>query len=54
MDGVKMFFYDADSIQQEFGKYGLLEITEIVELHKDAENKPPFKFLMVNCQKEPT
>ena len=52
MEGVKMFFYDSDSIEQEFGKYGLMELSEIVEPHKNAENKPPFKFLMVKCQKE--
>ncbi|MGG4492072.1 class I SAM-dependent methyltransferase [Metabacillus idriensis] len=52
MDGVKMFFYDSDSIKQEFGKYGLIEFSEIVEPHKNMENKPPFKFIMVKCQKE--
>jgi len=51
MEGVKMFFYDAESIKQEFGKYGLIEFSEIVEPHKNMENKPPFKFLMVKCQK---
>ncbi|MZQ81442.1 methyltransferase domain-containing protein [Paenibacillus sp. 5J-6] len=49
--GVKMFFYDADSITQEFGKYGLIETSEIVEPHKNVENKPPFTFLMVKCKK---
>ncbi|WP_313894115.1 class I SAM-dependent methyltransferase [Psychrobacillus sp.] len=52
MEGVKMFFYDYDSIKQEFGKYGLVEVSEIVEPHKNAENKPPFKFTVVKCQKE--
>ncbi|MBG9447333.1 class I SAM-dependent methyltransferase [Cytobacillus firmus] len=52
MDGVKMFFYDSDSIKQEFGQYGLIEISEIVEPHKDNETKPPFKFTMVKCQKK--
>jgi SAM-dependent methyltransferase len=52
MDGVKMFFYDSDSIKQEFGNYGLIESSDIVEPHKNAENKPPFKFIMVKCQKE--
>ncbi|CAH0197176.1 hypothetical protein SRABI80_01742 [Peribacillus frigoritolerans] len=46
-----MFFYDSDSIKQEFGNYGLVEFSEVVEPHKNAENKPPFKFLMVKCQK---
>ncbi|WHY64997.1 class I SAM-dependent methyltransferase [Neobacillus sp. SuZ13] len=50
-EGIKMFFYDADSIKQEFGKYGLIEYSEIIEPHKNMENKPPFKFLMVKCQK---
>jgi SAM-dependent methyltransferase len=49
--GVKMFFYDVDSITQEFGKYGLIESSEIVEPHKNMENKPPFKFLMIKCKK---
>ncbi|WP_042458991.1 class I SAM-dependent methyltransferase [Neobacillus dielmonensis] len=49
--GVKMFFYDTDSINQEFGDYGLTEITEIVEPHKDHDDKPPFTFLMVTCHK---
>ncbi|MEH6938462.1 class I SAM-dependent methyltransferase [Bacillus sp. JJ664] len=51
MEGIKMFFYDADSIKQEFGKYGLIEFSEILEPHKNMENKPPFKFMMVKCQK---
>ena len=51
MEGVKMFFYDSDSINQEFGEYGLIEISEIVEPHKNAEDKPPFKFIMIKCQK---
>ena len=52
MEGLRMFFYDSDSIKQEFGNYGLSEFSDIVEPHKNAENKPPFKFLMVKCQKE--
>lgn len=52
MDGVKMFFYDANSIEQEFGEYGLIEHSEIIEPHKNMDSKPPFKFLMVKCQKK--
>jgi SAM-dependent methyltransferase len=51
MEGMKMFFYDSNSIKQEFGNYGLIEFSEIVEPHKNMENKPPFKFIMVKCQK---
>ena len=52
MEGVKLFFYDSDSIEEEFGEYGLIEFSEILEPHKEAENKPPLKFLMVKCQKK--
>lgn len=40
--GVKMFFYDVESIHAEFDKAGLYEITEI------AENYP---FYLVKCKK---
>jgi SAM-dependent methyltransferase len=52
MEGIKMFFYDTDSIKDDFGNYGLIEVSEIVEPHKDNPNKPPFKFIMVKCQKQ--
>lgn len=50
-EGMKMFFYDSDSIKQEFCNYGLIDVSEITEPHKNAENKPPFKFSFVKCQK---
>lgn len=49
--GVKMFFYDSDSIKREFGKYGLIEISEINESNKNMENKPPLNFIIVKCKK---
>lgn len=52
MEGVKIFFYDSDSIKQEFKKYGLLEFSEIDELHKNMKNKPPFKFTIIKCKKD--
>ncbi|MGG0716480.1 class I SAM-dependent methyltransferase [Robertmurraya massiliosenegalensis] len=51
MEGVKMFFYDVDSIKEEFEKYGRIEVSNVVEPHKNNENKPPFTFLMIKCQK---
>ncbi len=41
--GVHMFFYDRDSIQEEFGKAGLLEIAEV------KENYP---FYLITCTKQ--
>ncbi|WP_169081304.1 class I SAM-dependent methyltransferase [Paenibacillus sp. PL91] len=52
MEGVKMFFYDSDSIKQEFEKYGLVEFSEIDEPSKNMKNKPPVKFITVKCKKE--
>lgn len=40
--GVKMFFYDDESIHSEFDQYGLLEVTEI------NENYP---FYLIKCKK---
>lgn len=40
--GVNMFFYDAETIQAEFGNFGLFEITEV------SENYP---FYLIKCQK---
>jgi SAM-dependent methyltransferase len=41
-DGVKMFFYDRESIKTEFEKAGLFEITEI------SESQP---FFLIKCRK---
>lgn len=40
--GVQLFFYDRETIQEEFGKYGLFEVTEV------NENYP---FYLIKCQK---
>jgi hypothetical protein len=37
-----MFFYDRESIREEFGKAGLFEITEV------SEN---FPFFLIKCRK---
>ena len=41
--GVKMFFYDLETIKEEFGKFGLFDITEV------DENYP---FYLIKCQKK--
>ncbi|MDA6072762.1 class I SAM-dependent methyltransferase [Flavobacterium sp. AC] len=41
-DGVKMFFYDKESVREEFGKFGLFEIMELDE---------SFPFFMIKCKK---
>ncbi|WP_144510062.1 bifunctional 2-polyprenyl-6-hydroxyphenol methylase/3-demethylubiquinol 3-O-methyltransferase UbiG [Bacillus sp. FJAT-22090] len=51
MEDVKMFFYDSDSIKQEFEEYGLVEFFEIDEPNKNMKNKPSINFIMVKCKK---
>jgi SAM-dependent methyltransferase len=41
-DGVKIFFYDRESILAEFGKAGLFEVVDVVE---------NFPFFMIKCRK---
>lgn len=43
--GVKIFFYDSETITEEFGKSGLIEITEV------TENYP---FHLIKCKKNST
>lgn len=51
-DGMPMFFYDLDSINNEFGNYGLTEIIEIKEPHKSMPNKEPFNYYFIRCVKK--
>lgn len=41
-DGVKMFFYDRESINEEFNNFGLFEIIEVTESHP---------FFLIKCRK---
>jgi SAM-dependent methyltransferase len=41
--GVKIFFYDRETIEEEFGNTGLFEVTEV------TENYP---FYLIKCKKE--
>lgn len=52
MEGLKMFFYDDNSVKQEFGDYGLIEISEINEPHKKSKNDSLMKFIVIKCKKE--
>lgn len=52
MPGVRIFFYDAESVRREFGAYGLLDFTEIVEPNNHAKDAPPLEFLMIRCRKD--
>lgn len=49
--GLNVFFYDSESVMQEFKEYGLVEFEEIEEPIKHLENEPPLKLIFVKCRK---
>ncbi|KJB86447.1 methyltransferase [Paenibacillus sp. E194] len=51
MEGVKMFFYDSNSVSREFEKYGLIEFSEIDEPNKNMKDKPTMNFVIITCKK---
>ena len=46
--GVKLFFYNARSIEKEFGNYGLIDFTDLDEVN---ENSASINVFMIKCQK---
>jgi len=51
MKGAKLFFYDTESINKEFEKYGLVDFSEIDEPIKYDNNYPPMRFTLIKCKK---
>lgn len=50
--GLNLYFYDLDSIQLDFGNYGLLSANEISEPVNNSGDKPSQKFWYIVCRKE--
>jgi len=50
-NGLDVFFYDTETIVKKFGRFGLVEYTEIEEPVKHMPNEEPMKFWMVVCRK---
>lgn len=49
--GVELFFYDSDAVENEFGRYGLIEAKEIDEPAKNIGNRSSQKFWLITCRK---
>jgi SAM-dependent methyltransferase len=49
--GLRVYFYDLESANDEFKNFGLFELDEIDEPVKHMENEPPIKCIMVKCKK---
>ena len=50
--GVQLFFYDAAAVEEEFGRYGLIEAEEIAEPARNTGNRPSQKFWFITCKKQ--
>lgn len=50
-NGLKVFFYDSDSIEKEFSDYGLINYKDIDEPIKFLEGEEPLKMLQIVCKK---
>lgn len=51
MEGVRVFFYDTESVEREFRNYGLTGITVIDEPIKHMPEEPAMRFIMIKCRK---
>lgn len=49
--GVKLFYYDHESVDREFEQYGLIEAKEINE-PANTESRPSQKFWQITCRKK--
>jgi SAM-dependent methyltransferase len=49
--GVTLYFYDSESIQADFGNYGLVDAREISEPTKNLGDKPIQRFWYIVCKK---
>lgn len=47
-DNVNLYFYDKDTIQEEFGEFGLIEAVKIDE---GANGRPSTKFWKIVCKR---
>jgi len=51
-NGLEVFFYDEQSVKQEFNSFGLISFEEIDEPIKHMENEPPLKCFIIKCQRK--
>jgi SAM-dependent methyltransferase len=52
--GLTLYFYDSDSIQSDFGNYGLMNAEIMNEPKVSKKDKPPQRFWFIVCKKENT
>jgi SAM-dependent methyltransferase len=50
-DGVRLFFYDLESVKSEFGNYGLIEAREITQPPSNKAHEIIQRFWYITCKK---
>ena len=50
--GLKVFFYDSESVLKEFSAFGMTECRDIEEPVKFMKNQDPLKLKFVICRKQ--
>jgi hypothetical protein len=50
--GLKVFFYDNDSVLKEFSSFGMVECRDIEEPVKFMVGEEPLKVMLVICKKQ--
>jgi SAM-dependent methyltransferase len=50
-DGVRLFFYDLESVKSEFGNYGLIEAREITQPPNNKAHEIIQRFWYITCKK---
>jgi SAM-dependent methyltransferase len=50
--GLKVFFYDDNSVTHEFARFGLMSITDIEEPVKFMKGQEPLKLKLIICKKQ--
>lgn len=50
--GLRVYFYDRYAVKKEFGKYGLVEFSDIDEPIRHMEDEPPLKCILVKCKRD--
>ena len=50
--GLKVFFYNKESIKKEFSPFGMLEYKDIKEPVKYMKDQDPIKLIWVICKKK--
>ena len=50
--GVNLFFYDLESVEKDFGKFGLIEAKEVNEPVKQRGDRPSLRLWQITCSRK--